>query len=178
MNVSVLQQRLTNGLHSPGRPNVLLSTVCPGHIRTPLFAGLGDFSALNAFLFPLLEPHEVAKSIVDRVEAEHGGELHLPTLGNLSWLWRGLPSWARHGVKWVGMLRGLAACFWLKRCAVLRGRCPDERLSRPAEDLVLTGSSKCTPCSQWLVNCMLISCDIPTNHTSAGLKMPRRRESS
>lgn len=85
----------------PEQPNILVSTVFPGHIRTPLFARLGHFSAANAFFYPLLEPHQVAKAIVDRIEAEHGGELHLPILGNLSWIWRALPSWARHAVKWV-----------------------------------------------------------------------------
>merc|ERR1712093_7325 len=90
---------------------VCLTLVLPCFIRTQLFAAIKPFSPLNAFLLPTLEPYQVAQAIVSQVEKEESAVLGLPALTNITWLWRGFPSWAQDAIKWLSEADSAMADF-------------------------------------------------------------------
>ncbi|CAD6588539.1 MAG: hypothetical protein CYPHOPRED_004428, partial [Cyphobasidiales sp. Tagirdzhanova-0007] len=47
------------------------------------------------------EPQDIARAIVDSLDREEGGILYLPKLVGVGWIWRGLPSWASDGLRWI-----------------------------------------------------------------------------
>lgn len=49
----------------------------------------------------MLEPHDVAHKIIATIEREEQGELALPALVGITWLWRGLPSYVTDFLRWV-----------------------------------------------------------------------------
>ncbi|KAK9895602.1 NAD(P)-binding protein [Cystobasidium minutum MCA 4210] len=80
---------------------IYLSVVLPAQIRTALFANLKPFSPLAAFLLPMLEPEDIAKRIVCNIEHQRTGEIAMPVLANITWLWRALPSYASDFLRWI-----------------------------------------------------------------------------
>ncbi|KAL8279153.1 hypothetical protein RQP46_008409 [Phenoliferia psychrophenolica] len=65
----------------------------PGQIRTPLFASLAPPSRLVAFLAPVVTPEDIVRRVIDELERERSGVVHLPKYA--AWLWsiRAAPSW-------------------------------------------------------------------------------------
>lgn len=49
----------------------------------------------------MLEPQDVALRVIDEMEHQRTGELNLPALVNITWLWRGLPTYATDFLRWV-----------------------------------------------------------------------------
>jgi hypothetical protein len=52
----------------------------------------------------MLEPHDIATRVVNQIERQQTGELCLPALVNITWIWRGLPSYGRDLLRWVRAL--------------------------------------------------------------------------
>lgn len=86
----------------PIRTTLLL----PGHIRTPLFASIAPTSRLANFVFPVQNPHDVAKKVISALETEQSREIYVPRIGGWVGLVKGMPSWV---VDWVISVR----LFWL-----------------------------------------------------------------
>lgn len=49
----------------------------------------------------MLEPHDIALRVLDQIERQQTGELNLPALVNITWIWRGIPSYGRDFLNWV-----------------------------------------------------------------------------
>lgn len=83
----------------PIRTTLLL----PGHIRTPLFASIAPTSRLANFVFPVQNPHDVAKKVISALETEQSREIYVPRIGGWVGLVKGMPSWV---VDWVISVSG------------------------------------------------------------------------
>ncbi|KAE8214677.1 hypothetical protein CF327_g1951 [Tilletia walkeri] len=75
-------------------PQVRTTLVCPGHIKTALFAHL-DVPPLARFLAPLLDPRDVAKAILRALERQESTDIYMPWYAQWAPLLRMLPSFLR-----------------------------------------------------------------------------------
>lgn len=75
-------------------PKVRTTLVCPGHIKTALFAHV-QIPKLAEFLAPLLEPGDVARAIVDALERQESSDIYLPWYAQWTPMLRILPSFLR-----------------------------------------------------------------------------------
>lgn len=94
---------------SHDNPPIRTTLLIPGQIRTALFASLAHLSRLVEFLAPVVTPEEVADRIVEELERERSGVVHLPVYAAWLWIVRAAPSWFGDGLVWVR--RPFCFCF-------------------------------------------------------------------
>lgn len=99
-----LHHSLTAELRAPdaaeGSGNVRTLLVTPGQLATGLFADV-KVPWYAHFLGPVVEPVELAREIVRRVDVGEGGEVSLPVYaGWIEWVFV-LPAAVQRGVRWV-----------------------------------------------------------------------------
>jgi len=81
-------------------PPIRLTLLCPGHVGTRMFQAYKP-NQFARFLSPTQEPHTVAKEVISALDAGESREIFLPFYTRYTWLARGLPSWARDGLRWI-----------------------------------------------------------------------------
>ncbi|PKY04183.1 hydroxysteroid 17-beta dehydrogenase 11 [Aspergillus campestris IBT 28561] len=87
-----------------GRIKMLL--VETGQIATPLFRAV---RTPNAFFAPVLEPVQVARAIVDAVDAGEGGTVRLPFFASLVHWYAVLPAGVQRVARWLSGIDGAVA---------------------------------------------------------------------
>lgn len=85
-----LHESLTYEIGPPSLNSTGIKTllICPGQLKTPLFAGVKTPSSIFA---PELDPKYVADQLISAVELGRRGEIRLPFYGNILPIFRALP---------------------------------------------------------------------------------------
>ncbi|KAM0746886.1 retinal short-chain dehydrogenase/reductase [Meredithblackwellia eburnea MCA 4105] len=83
-------------------PSIRTTLLLPGHTRTKLFSTISPPpNFLTRFLNPTVQPHEVAKLVINALEKEQGKVIYVPRFGAwVCWL-RCAPTWVWDAAVWV-----------------------------------------------------------------------------
>ena len=92
----------------PGSENVRTILVMPGQLGTNLFAGV---KTPSSFLGPVVEAVELARAIVEIVDAGMSGEVSLPLYAGWVWVLEGLPGSLQRLVRWASGVDGAMGGF-------------------------------------------------------------------
>ncbi|KAL7273550.1 hypothetical protein RUND412_003575 [Rhizina undulata] len=79
-------------------PEIKTLLVTPGQLSTPLFEGV---KTPNNFFAPVLEPVDVAREIIAKIDSGAGGELSMPTYARWISLLDVLPGSFQKGLRWA-----------------------------------------------------------------------------
>ncbi|KAH8927453.1 retinal short-chain dehydrogenase/reductase [Atractiella rhizophila] len=95
-----LTAELKNSPSTKNLRNVHLSLLCPGQVRTRMFSSIRIAPGLASFFCPIVEPHNVAKEVIQVLDCCESREIYVPFYTGFAWLERGLPSWLRDAARW------------------------------------------------------------------------------
>ncbi|GAA97732.1 hypothetical protein E5Q_04411 [Mixia osmundae IAM 14324] len=87
-----------------GAPLVRTTFVAPGQTRTALFGSLSGHTGLpylGNFMFPWVGPHDVAKAIIEAINADESRYICIPFFSSVSWILRGMPSFMQSLARWM-----------------------------------------------------------------------------
>lgn len=105
--LTALHRTLEAEIRAAGNDDrIKLLLVETGQIATPLFRAV---RTPNAFFAPVLEPVQVARAIVDAVDAGEGGTVRLPFFASLMNWYAVLPAGVQRVARWLSGIDGAVA---------------------------------------------------------------------
>ncbi|CAD6956315.1 unnamed protein product [Tilletia caries] len=102
-------------------PKVRTTLICPGHIKTALFAQV-EVPALARFLAPLLDPRDVAMAILRALERQESTDIYLPWYAQWAPALRMLPSFLRDLAQTVSGADEAIEGMYKRRAELERGK--------------------------------------------------------